>query len=127
VIMPITSSECLNLSFASDSSLSRAPICLQNGRKPPQLTAQTLMRLTPRLPTGWPNSESSSAFAENKSSILRVPASNHFGFAADKSAASSSAECVRKSPIINLSLPRMERTYGLSWRSSTTRNVLSLP
>jgi hypothetical protein len=24
-----------------------------NGRKPPQLTAQTLMRLTPRLPTGW--------------------------------------------------------------------------
>jgi hypothetical protein len=27
------------------------------------------------------NSESSSAFAENKSSILRVPASNHFGFA----------------------------------------------
>ena len=24
-----------------------------NGRKPPQLTAQTLMRLTPRLPAGW--------------------------------------------------------------------------
>jgi site-specific DNA recombinase len=24
-----------------------------NGRKPPQLTA-TLMRLTPRLPAGWP-------------------------------------------------------------------------
>jgi hypothetical protein len=24
-----------------------------NGRKPPQLTAQTLMRLTPRLPTDW--------------------------------------------------------------------------
>jgi hypothetical protein len=24
-----------------------------NGRKPPQLTAQTLMRLTPQLPTGW--------------------------------------------------------------------------
>ena len=24
-----------------------------NGRKPPQLTAQTLMRLTPRLPVGW--------------------------------------------------------------------------
>jgi len=24
-----------------------------NGRKPPQLTAQTLMRLTPRLPGGW--------------------------------------------------------------------------
>ena len=27
------------------------------------------------------NSESSSAFAENKSSVLRVPASNHFGIA----------------------------------------------
>ena len=26
---------------------------LINGRKPPQLTAQTLMRLTPRLPAGW--------------------------------------------------------------------------
>jgi hypothetical protein len=51
-----------------------------NGRKPPQLTAQTLMRLTPRLPAGL-NNESSSAFAENKSSILRVPASNHLGFA----------------------------------------------
>jgi hypothetical protein len=25
-----------------------------NGRKPPQLTARTLMRLTPRLPAGWP-------------------------------------------------------------------------
>jgi site-specific DNA recombinase len=25
-----------------------------NGRKPPQLTAQTLMRLTPRLPADWP-------------------------------------------------------------------------
>ena len=24
-----------------------------NGRKPPQLTAQTLMRLTPRLPANW--------------------------------------------------------------------------
>jgi site-specific DNA recombinase len=24
-----------------------------NGRKPPQLTAKTLMRLTPRLPAGW--------------------------------------------------------------------------
>jgi site-specific DNA recombinase len=24
-----------------------------NGRKPPQLTAQTLMRLTPQLPAGW--------------------------------------------------------------------------
>jgi hypothetical protein len=24
-----------------------------NGRKPPRLTAQTLMRLTPRLPAGW--------------------------------------------------------------------------
>ena len=24
-----------------------------NGRKPLQLTAQTLMRLTPRLPAGW--------------------------------------------------------------------------
>ncbi len=24
-----------------------------NGRKPPQLTAKTLMRLTPRLPTDW--------------------------------------------------------------------------
>jgi site-specific DNA recombinase len=24
-----------------------------NGRKPPHLTAQTLMRLTPRLPAGW--------------------------------------------------------------------------
>ena len=24
-----------------------------NGRKPPQLSAQTLMRLTPRLPAGW--------------------------------------------------------------------------
>ena len=24
-----------------------------NGRKPPQLTAQTLMRLTPRLPADW--------------------------------------------------------------------------
>ena len=24
-----------------------------NGRKPPQLTTQTLMRLTPRLPAGW--------------------------------------------------------------------------
>jgi hypothetical protein len=24
-----------------------------NGRKPPQLTARTLMRLTPRLPAGW--------------------------------------------------------------------------
>ena len=24
-----------------------------NGRKPPQLTAQTLMRLTPWLPAGW--------------------------------------------------------------------------
>jgi site-specific DNA recombinase len=24
-----------------------------NGRKPPQLTAQTLMRLTPRLPPDW--------------------------------------------------------------------------
>ena len=24
-----------------------------NGRKPPQLTAQTLMRLTSRLPVGW--------------------------------------------------------------------------
>ena len=24
-----------------------------NGRKPPQLTAQTLMLLTPRLPVGW--------------------------------------------------------------------------
>ena len=24
-----------------------------NGRKPPQLTAQTLIRLTPRLPAGW--------------------------------------------------------------------------
>src|ERR1019366_4958843 len=24
-----------------------------NGRKPPQLTAQTLMRLTPRLPAAW--------------------------------------------------------------------------
>jgi site-specific DNA recombinase len=24
-----------------------------NGRKPPQLTAKTLMRLTPRLPVGW--------------------------------------------------------------------------
>jgi site-specific DNA recombinase len=24
-----------------------------NGRKPPQLTGQTLMRLTPRLPAGW--------------------------------------------------------------------------
>jgi hypothetical protein len=24
-----------------------------NGRKPPQLTAQTLMRLTPRLPASW--------------------------------------------------------------------------
>jgi len=33
-----------------------------------------------RRPAGL-NSESSSACAENKSSILRVPASNHFGFA----------------------------------------------
>ena len=24
-----------------------------NGRKPPQVSAQTLMRLTPRLPAGW--------------------------------------------------------------------------
>jgi hypothetical protein len=24
-----------------------------NGRKPPQLTAKTLMRLTPQLPAGW--------------------------------------------------------------------------
>jgi hypothetical protein len=24
-----------------------------NGRKPPQLSAQTLMRLTPRLPANW--------------------------------------------------------------------------
>jgi hypothetical protein len=40
-----------------------------------QLTARTLMRLTPGCrPTGL-NSESSSAFAESKSSILRVPAS----------------------------------------------------
>ena len=38
-----------------------------NGRKPPQLAGL--------------NSESSSAFAANKSSILRVPASNPFGFA----------------------------------------------
>jgi hypothetical protein len=52
-----------------------------NGRKPPQLTAQTLMRLTSRLPAGWAEQQSSSAFAENKSSILRVPASNPFGFA----------------------------------------------
>ena len=27
--------------------------CGTNGRKPPQLTAQTLMRLTPRLPADW--------------------------------------------------------------------------
>jgi hypothetical protein len=29
------------------------PPAIINGRKPPQLTAQTLMRLTPRLPTDW--------------------------------------------------------------------------
>ena len=52
-----------------------------NGRKPPQLTAKTLMRLTPRLPAGWAEQRKLLGFRENKSSILRVPASNRFGFA----------------------------------------------
>jgi hypothetical protein len=40
-----------------------------NGRKPPQLTAQTLMRLTPRLPAGWAEQRKLLGFAENTSSI----------------------------------------------------------
>jgi site-specific DNA recombinase len=39
-----------------------------NGRKPPQLTAKTLMRLTPRLSPDW--AEQRKLLAENKSSVL---------------------------------------------------------
>jgi hypothetical protein len=46
-----------------------------NGRKPPHLTAKTLMRLTPGCrPTG-PNSESCSASAENGAPVLLAVAS----------------------------------------------------
>jgi hypothetical protein len=48
-----------------------------NGRKPPQFTGKKRRGCRP----AGPNSESSSAFAEDKSSVLRVPASNPFGFA----------------------------------------------
>jgi hypothetical protein len=39
-----------------------------NGRSPPQLTAQQLKRLTPRLPASWP--EHSSAALESKHHVV---------------------------------------------------------
>src|ERR1700730_9676562 len=53
------------------------PPAIVNGRNPPQLTAQTLMRLTPRLPADWAEQRQLLGFRCS----ARVPASNHFGFA----------------------------------------------
>jgi hypothetical protein len=52
-----------------------------NGRKP--LTAQTLMRLTPRLLAGWAEQRKLLGFPENKPSVLLTAACNCFDGAGD--------------------------------------------